>query len=65
MLQGKFTAAEYDCNIALRIDSSCAKALLRRALAREKLDRIEEAMEDYNQVCQPRILFHPKTLALD
>ena len=39
--------AESDCNAALKIDPEYKKCLLRRASARENLDKLSEALSDY------------------
>jgi hypothetical protein len=42
--------AELDCDLALSIEPSYAKARYRRAVAREEQGKLEEAKEDYDQL---------------
>lgn len=44
--------AEYDCNIALRLDNTYVKAYLRRAAAREALNKLEDARLDLLRVLE-------------
>lgn len=41
--------AARDCDAALRIDSSYVKCYVRRAQAKEKLDKLDEALLDYKK----------------
>lgn len=43
MLLYRFTEAEEDCSLALALDSSYVKAYYRRATARVKLGKLQEA----------------------
>lgn len=46
----KFTAAEEDCTLSLKLDNTYVKALQRRAAARESLGKLELAKSDLEQV---------------
>ena len=46
----QFGAAETDCTLALSIDRTYVKAFHRRAAARAGLARLQEAVEDYDEV---------------
>ena len=46
----QFGAAETDCTLALSIDRTYVKAFHRRAAARVGLARLQEAVEDYDEV---------------
>ena len=46
----QFGAAETDCTLALSIDRTYVKAFQRRAAARTNLSRLQEAVEDYDEV---------------
>ncbi|KAK9833237.1 hypothetical protein WJX84_005166, partial [Apatococcus fuscideae] len=46
----RFEDAESDCNLALKLDSVSAKALLRRGVARMGLSKYELARKDFHQV---------------
>jgi len=48
--KGLFAAAETDCTLALSIDSTYIKAFQRRASSRTGLDKLELALQDYDQV---------------
>lgn len=39
-----------DCSVALKLKSGYAKALMRRAQASERLDKLEDALKDYKEV---------------
>jgi len=57
--KGQFGAAETDCTLALSIDTTYIKAFQRRASARIGLDKLELAIQDYDQV----LMFEPKNKA--
>uniref|UniRef100_K3WG34 Uncharacterized protein n=1 Tax=Globisporangium ultimum (strain ATCC 200006 / CBS 805.95 / DAOM BR144) TaxID=431595 RepID=K3WG34_GLOUD len=44
--QNEYVLAEEDCSTVIRKQKHCVKALYRRALARERLGKVQEAMED-------------------
>ena len=46
----QFGPAETDCTLALSIDRTYVKAFQRRAAARTGLDKLEEAVQDYDEV---------------
>ena len=46
----QFGAAETDCTLALSIDRTYVKAFQRRAAARTGLSRLQEALQDYDEV---------------
>eukprot|EP00092_Neocalanus_flemingeri_P016263 GFUD01017608.1.p1 GENE.GFUD01017608.1~~GFUD01017608.1.p1 ORF type:complete len:533 (+),score=180.88 GFUD01017608.1:197-1600(+) len=48
--QGRFGAAETDCTLALSIDTTYIKAFQRRASARIGLDKLDLAIQDYDEV---------------
>ena len=47
----KYEEAEQDCVSALAIDPLYVKALCRRAMAREKMGKVEEALLDLTAAC--------------
>ena len=46
----RYGAAEADCNLAISLDETYAKAYLRRAAARSHLGKLQESMADYEEV---------------
>merc|ERR1719317_792823 len=48
--KGQFAAAETDCTLALSIDNTYIKAFQRRASARTGLDKLNLAIQDYDEV---------------
>ena len=48
--QEKYGAADVDCTLSITLDPRYAKAFHRRATARAKLGRLEEARKDYEQL---------------
>jgi tetratricopeptide (TPR) repeat protein len=46
----RYGAAIQDCDTALELDNTYVKAYARRATAKQSLGRLEEAMEDYEQL---------------
>ena len=46
----QYAKAETDCTLALSIDRTYVKAFQRRAAARTGLDKLEEAVQDYDEV---------------
>ena len=48
--QEKYGAAEVDCSLAITLDPKYPKAYHRRATARAKLGKLEEARKDYEQL---------------
>ncbi|KAF8948358.1 RNA polymerase II-associated protein 3 [Haplosporangium gracile] len=43
----RFTEAEHDCTLGLKLDSKNVKALWRRGIARRSLGRVDEAKKDF------------------
>lgn len=41
-----------DCSAAIKLDPLYVKALVRRAQAYEKMDKLPEALADYKKVCE-------------
>uniref|UniRef100_G1SHA2 RNA polymerase II-associated protein 3 n=1 Tax=Oryctolagus cuniculus TaxID=9986 RepID=G1SHA2_RABIT len=48
----KFAVAESDCNLAIALNRSYAKAYARRGAARSALQKLEEAKKDYEKVLE-------------
>lgn len=48
--QEKYGAAEVDCTLAIGLDAKYSKAYHRRATARVKLGKLEEAKKDYEEL---------------
>jgi len=48
--KGLFAAAETDCTLALSIDNTYIKAFQRRASSRTGLNKLELALQDYDQI---------------
>ena len=48
----RFAAAEQDCTNALLIDPTYTKALFRRATARVKLDKLQDAVDGRYNYCR-------------
>ena len=51
-LQDKFEDCIDDCSKAIEIDSNYLKAILRRAEAYEKTEKLDEALTDYTKVLE-------------
>mgnify|MGYP001793689613 CR=1 FL=1 len=50
MLTRRFGAAENDCTDAIALDPTYVKAYIRRGTARQKLKKLQGALDDYSQV---------------
>ena len=48
--QEKYGAAEVDCNLSIQLDPTYAKLYHRRATARAKLGKLEEARKDFERL---------------
>ena len=48
----EYVEAEEDCTAAIALNENYLKAILRRAHAREKLDKLSPALEDYQKVVE-------------